>query len=240
MARTVTVTRDRTTDEDRYGARAAGGLYLVVIAAGLFAEFFVRSALIVPRNPTATATNILASESLFRAGLLADLVAAGAYLGVALLLFRLFRPAARYLATFSLVLGASGSAAMAANLVHLFAPLALLRLPATAPVVEILQYQAYGSLRLHALGYNISALFFGGYLFAIGILAVRTRLLPRWTGWLLVVAGPAWLLYIVTAILSPTLSAYLFPLVPLLSLVAEGALALRLVIGGRTERDQRA
>ena len=43
-------------------ARIGGALYLVIIAAGLFAEAFVRSRLIVPADAANTATNILAHQ----------------------------------------------------------------------------------------------------------------------------------------------------------------------------------
>ena len=54
-------------------ARIGGVLYLIIIAAGLFAEAFVRSRLIVSADAAATATNILAHETLFRLGIAADL-----------------------------------------------------------------------------------------------------------------------------------------------------------------------
>jgi hypothetical protein len=40
-------------------ARIGGVLYLIIIAAGLFAEAFVRDRLIVPTDAAATATNIM-------------------------------------------------------------------------------------------------------------------------------------------------------------------------------------
>lgn len=53
-------------------ARAAGGLYLIVIIFGIWSEVFVRSSLIVPGDATATAANIVASEGLFRISFAAD------------------------------------------------------------------------------------------------------------------------------------------------------------------------
>lgn len=56
----------------RFKARIAGGLWLTVIVAGPSA-FIIRSPLIVRGDAAATATKILASESLFRLGFAADL-----------------------------------------------------------------------------------------------------------------------------------------------------------------------
>ncbi|NIQ11026.1 MAG: DUF4386 family protein, partial [Gammaproteobacteria bacterium] len=46
----------------------AGLLYLIIIISGIFAEFGVRSGLVVSGDAAATVSNIIASESLFRIG----------------------------------------------------------------------------------------------------------------------------------------------------------------------------
>ncbi len=68
-------------------ARTGGLLYLVVIVAGLFGEAFVRSSLVVGDDPTATARNILGSESLFRSGMAAELFALACDAAIALVFF---------------------------------------------------------------------------------------------------------------------------------------------------------
>ena len=55
-------------------ARAAGFLYLITIISGGFAEAFVRGGLTVYGDASATAHNILASEQMYRFGVVADLV----------------------------------------------------------------------------------------------------------------------------------------------------------------------
>lgn len=49
----------------RLKARIAGVLYLIIIVAASFAEFFVRGRLVVGGDAGATATNILAHEPLY-------------------------------------------------------------------------------------------------------------------------------------------------------------------------------
>jgi redox-regulated HSP33 family molecular chaperone len=56
----------------RLWARIAGGGYLITIIMGVFAEVFVRGTVVVRDTAAATATNILAHESLYRCGLAAD------------------------------------------------------------------------------------------------------------------------------------------------------------------------
>jgi hypothetical protein len=60
---------DRITEASpRLYARIAGGLYLIVIVGGIFAEIFVRGRLVVHGDAAATAHNILAHELLYRLG----------------------------------------------------------------------------------------------------------------------------------------------------------------------------
>lgn len=212
----------------RVAARTAGALYLLVIIAGLFAEMIVRSTLIVRTDAAATMANIIASEQLFRFGAVADLVAAVSYLAVTFLLFLLLRRVNEALALLSLVLGTAGSIIMAANLVNLFAPLTALRLG--GDISGPLQLQALVSLRLHGVGYGLSIIFFGAHLLTLGALILRSGFMPRLLGYLLVIAGPSWLIYTLTQFLAPAVAAYMFPFVPLLSLIAEGALALWLLL----------
>ena len=63
---------EQTMDRSLRLARVAGVAYLLVIVAGIFAEFVVRSRLIVHGDAAATAANITASESLFRFGVVGD------------------------------------------------------------------------------------------------------------------------------------------------------------------------
>ena len=48
----------------RLKARVAGALWLIIIVAASFAEFFVRGGIVVDGDATATATDILAHEPL--------------------------------------------------------------------------------------------------------------------------------------------------------------------------------
>jgi hypothetical protein len=55
-------------------ARIAGLLYLVNGVTGFFGIIYVPSRLIVSGNAAATANNILASERLFRLGIVSELI----------------------------------------------------------------------------------------------------------------------------------------------------------------------
>ena len=57
-------------------ARIAGAVYLALAVTAPFHLIYIPRALIVTENATATANNILAHETLFRLGIVADLTAA--------------------------------------------------------------------------------------------------------------------------------------------------------------------
>ena len=79
-------------------AKVAGLIWLIVAIMAPFAEFFVRQGLIVPGNVAATADNIVASQSLFRAGFASDLVVFVIEVALAAVLYVLFRPVSPILA----------------------------------------------------------------------------------------------------------------------------------------------
>ena len=71
-------------------ARIAGFLYLMVAVSSGFAAF-VRSSLIVPGDASATAHNIMASEQLFRFGIVSDLIGQVFHILLVLALYNLLR-----------------------------------------------------------------------------------------------------------------------------------------------------
>ncbi len=218
----------------RLKARIAGGLWLLVIASGTFAELFVRSNLIVGGDAAATAANILAAEQLFRLGIVADLVSAAAYVATAFLLYDLLRPVNPGLSLFAAFLGVAGSVIMIVNLPNLLG--ALLHLQNASALAafgeEQRQAMAMLSLRFHALGYTMSIIVFAAHLLLLGCLVLRSKFLPRILGVLLVIAWLCWWINSVAVILSPPFAANLYPYILLPSLVAEGGLALWLLVMG--------
>jgi hypothetical protein len=73
-----------------FRADIAALFYLMSILTG-GAAAFVRWRLVVPGDATATATNILAHEPLFRMLLAADLISASCYVAVTLLFYEMFK-----------------------------------------------------------------------------------------------------------------------------------------------------
>ena len=90
---TAVMTERITETSPRFKARIAGVFYLLTILTRMFVEIFVRNRLVVSDNPAATASNILAHETLWRWGFTADIIAFASYVASALW-HACFRPSA--------------------------------------------------------------------------------------------------------------------------------------------------
>lgn len=220
-------------------ARIAGLLYFFVIAAAGFGELFVRSRLIRWGDAAATAGNILASETLFRAGLAAEMLTCVCDVALAVILYVLLRPVSRNLAMlaafFRLTFVGVYSVAKLFEVAALVTLGGAGNLKALAP--EQLHDFAYVSLRVHSLGYGASLLFFGFCCILLGHLIQKSGYLPRAIGIALGVAGYGYAAFSITQMLSPRIAARIvFPWIMPVAFVAESALALWLLVRGVNTR----
>ena len=217
----------------RLWARIAGVSYLITIVMGVFAEVFVRGALIVRDDATATAANILAHEPFYRLGLAADLVMMTSYVAVTLLFYELFRPVGRGVSLLAAFFSLVGIAVLAANSLNHLAPTVLLGGARYLSAFDTPQLQALAlmSLRMHARGYSIAGVFFGIYCVLVGYLTFRSGFLPRVLGVLMAVGGLSYLTDSFAIFLAPGLAARL-PDVMVLGGIAELSLCLWLMVKG--------
>jgi hypothetical protein len=222
-----------TTATPRLKARIAGTFYLITIIMGVFAEVFVRGALVVRDDAAATATNILAHEPLYRFGLAADLIMLACYIAVTLLFYGLFKPVGRSLSLLAAFFSLVGIAVLAVNSLNHLAPLVFLGDAHYLSAFETTQLQtlALMSLRMHARGYSIAGVFFGLYMLLLGHLIFRSGFLPRILGVLMAVGGLSYLTNSFAIFLLPTLVARL-PDMGMLGGIAELALSLWLMALG--------
>src|SRR5579864_403598 len=102
-------------------SRVTAGVYLLYFIAGV--PLLLRSSLIVPGNASATATKILASELLYRATMVTDLVSYSLYLGLAYLFYLLLRHVNRSWALLGALLAVAGCIVLIVATSLLSAPL---------------------------------------------------------------------------------------------------------------------
>jgi hypothetical protein len=220
----------------RTSARIAGALYLIVIAAGGFAEIGVRSQLVVSGNPAATAQNILAHEQLFRWGFAADVLGVLCVIPLVLLLYEIFKVINRRMATLALLFSLVGTAVQATSLLGHYAPLVLVtRGPTFGVDPELLQAQTYMALQLHGIGFAIALAFFGGTMLSRGYLILHARFVPRFIGALLAIEGICYLINSFANFVAPEIASTVLAVL-MVSGLAEVVLCLWLLVMGVDEQ----
>lgn len=222
----------------RFKARIAGVLYLIAGIAGGFAEVLVRGKIVVRGDAAATAANILAHESLYRLGGAADLIGLACDTAVALMFYQLFKPVNGSLSLLAAFFRLVFVAIMAAITLAHFAPLVFLGGSHDLSVFTAAQLQAqtFVSLRLHALGYNISLVFFGVTCLLLGYLIFRSTFLPRIVGAFIAIAGVGYLINSFVNFLAPAYGTYTFQYVLVPCGIGEFVLIVWLVVAGVNSR----
>jgi|GEM_PF-2273386 len=175
----------------RRTARLAALLFIsVCFPAASWGLSYIPSKIFVSKDATATATNLLSYEFLFRTSIISHLVSTLAFVGMTLLFYRIFRAedkqrswmiVAPVLAQVPIVL-----------VLELFRLTALMILKGGALMtlpMALKQEFAYLLLRMHGYGIALSQLLWGLFFLLFGLLAYRCRFIPTGIGVLLLISG---------------------------------------------------
>ena len=142
----------------------------------------------------------------------------------------LFKPVGPTLARLALVFSLAGVTVEAASLLQLYVPLAMVEEGGALAALGHSQRQAlsYLAISLYSTGFGFALLFFAGFCVLVGVLIMRSLLVPGVLGAMMIVAGACYVVNTMALILSPALSDRLVPGI----LLAELSLALWLVVKG--------
>jgi hypothetical protein len=217
----------------RNPGRFSGLLYVLTSIVGFFSMGYVPGKLIVHGNATATVNNIGASEMLFRLGIAGAIVGQAGFIFVALALYDLLKGVSRRQASLMVMLIVVSIPIAFVNELNSIAALFLVRGADFLSVIEKPQRDALVMLfiKLHGQGFVVAEMFWGLWLFPLGLLVYRSRFLPRFLGVWLGLAGVAWVIESLTGILWPLyqdkMDSYLQP-----AIIGEIAFMLWLLIKG--------
>ncbi len=218
-------------------ARLGGAMYLITIALGLFRELYVKGQIVVPGDMAATAARLAALDSLWRAGIAAELVMVLCGVVLTWVLYLLLKPTdprlALLMAFFSLTALAVESAC-AVLLIQATLPGAASYMAGVDPAVR---HGLVGmALRTHEYGFGIALLMFGPYFLITGTLIWRSRIFPKVVGVLYQVSGVGYLLHSFMLILVPALAGGVFAIVALPIFIGEATFCLWLLVKTLDER----
>ncbi len=205
-------------------ARGAGLLYAAIIGLGLTSELALRGGLLVPGDAAATAAAVAEEAGRLRLAVMADMGMALADVGLAVLLYRLFRESAPGLALGATAFRLVQAAVIGASLPLLLAAVAFAELPGAAA-------QAAEALMRHAAAYDLGLMFFGVNSLLTGLILLRLGGLGRLLGPGVIAAGGVYMIGTSLRVLAPDMAAAFAPAYGI-AVLAETALCLWLLAGG--------
>lgn len=212
-------------------ARIAGATFLIVFICGIFAEFFVRQEIIISNDIAGTAQNIKNEESLFRLGIASDLMMVLAFFIYGYLLYTLFKSFHKNLSLLLLLSVSISVAILALNTQNQFGMLLLFN-----DGLGLTQEQLYGQLQYyeqqHTNGYIIAQLFYGLYLFPLGYMIIKSGMIPKFIGVLLILGCLGDLIASFTHFISPEATSLLIDNVTVPADLGEISMCLWLLIMG--------
>ena len=186
-------TAERTPN---FYARVAGALYLLLITFNSFDVVYVLYRIIVPGDAATTASKIMASQSLFRMGLVSHIFGILCLLLVTLPLYSLFKPVNKDLAALMALFVFVSIPILVVNMFNHFIALPLLSGAdyLTAFTADQLYAQVMLSLDLYDIGYHVAQIFFSLYFLSLGYLVYKSGYIPRVLGVFLMMGGVAYLI----------------------------------------------
>ena len=186
-------------------ARIAGLLYLVVVLTGPFVLLYVPGKLFVTGDATATASNILAHQSLFRAYIGVGFVSELFFICTVLALYRLLKDVSQQLAAFMVILILIDAPLAFSRVANQVATLTFVRGADFLAVFDKPQRDAVATLfiNLEGQGILVSEIFWGLWLLPLGLLVYRSGFLSRFLGVWLFINGLAYVAMSATGLLLP-------------------------------------
>lgn len=223
----------------RRAARIAGVSYLAMFLLAIFANFVVREGLIEPGDAAGTVANISESIGLFRLGLVAFVVIFVLDVVIAWALHVVFRDVNRDLSLATAWFRLIYTALLGVALVSMFQVLQILGGDSLRFLAaEQVNAQTMIELTAFESTWLIGLVAFGIHLAMLGMLIVRSGLVARALGYLLIAAGVA---YVLDTLAQGILSDYeavagvFLVAVALPSMIGEGWLGLWLLLTKKLE-----
>lgn len=217
-------------------ARIAG-LWYLGFTLGPFYLMYVPSHTVVRNDAAATAARVLANETLYRWGMLAETLGAVIFIGLAVALYRLFEGVNRHLARQLVALVLVSSALGLVTVVFSAAALLVFRGGDPFSALDAHTREAVGMLliRMRGQAYGINEMFWGLWLLPFGWLVVCSRFLPRWLGYWLLLDGGAWVVLSATWFLAPTHADALFRYFQPVFMAEIAAMLWLLIVGAKEQ-----
>lgn len=189
-------------------ALIAGIGLLVMTFSAPYAEFYVFPKVLLPGDFDGTINNLITHRGLYVSGLAAFFLNYVADVIVAWALFIFFAPVNRELSLLAAIFRLLYTALGISALMNLFSVVRILDLPQYAGQVSSGQLNAQIQLLLEAyrIEWGVALILFGIHLVLVGFLAMRSRCVPRFLGYLVAIAGLGYIVYMIGLYSLPAVS----------------------------------
>jgi hypothetical protein len=209
--------------------------------------FYFTGRVYVPGDTTATVNNIQAAETMVRVAIASGLVSNAVFVLLAITLYKLFEDVSSAYASALVALVVVAASVASLNYLSQLAALSLLGESASLATFEPDQVNALvlWLLEIHAGGIHLVTLFWGLWLFPLGVLTYRSGFIPRSLGALLVVGSVGYVLNVLVLLVVPTvesiavvgpLLAIVVALGPVIATLGEFSMMAWLVLKGAQTR----
>jgi hypothetical protein len=215
-------------------ARIGGGLYLVIIVLGAFAEGYVASKLIAPGDAATTAHNIMAAHGLWQLSVAGDLIVVLCAVPLLWIEYLLLRPVSKQLVLLAVLFNLMSLAVEAISKLFLLVVMPTLGSADFLRAFEPQQLQILADLALksHDIAFNIALIFFGFTCLVNGYLIFKSGYLPKLVGILMQIAGLSYLTACFAALFAPAFADLITPAILLPPLIGESSFCLWLLVKG--------
>jgi hypothetical protein len=196
---------DDDTQSLKQTARLAGVFWLLNVLTTAFSLGYVRSNLITLSDAVATTNNIQANEPLFRMGIASYLFSQVCLFFFGLMLYRLFKEVNK---TWSIVVLTSVLITVAIAVVNQLNNIAALVVLGKSDFLNAFGQEQLNAftmifMRLNNHGQALLEIFWGPFFFSLGLLIIKSRLVPKIFGFLLIIGSLGFPIYSFTRLLVP-------------------------------------
>lgn len=213
-------------------ARIGGALYLMIILLGAFGQIVIRGS-VVTTDAASTYQNLITSDTLWRIGVMGDLIMHALDIPLMIILFMLLKSVSKNLALLGVLFNIIQTAVLVMNKMTLIVPMLLVNSPTYTHTFDAAQIGAlvYLFTDIHDFGFGLGLIFFGFACLTYGYLIFKSNYFPNILGILVGNAGLCYLINSLILILAPQYSGDIFWIL-LFSLIGELSFSLWLIIKG--------
>jgi hypothetical protein len=218
----------------RKTARIAGLWYLLMLITAPIGLMYIPSKLFISGNATATASNVMTSELLFRIGIMSNLICQISFIFLVLALYRLFKGVNEKYAKLmvSLVI-----VAVPIAFLNELTQIATILIYSDADYLKVFEPNQLNGLamlflNLHEQGTFIVGIFWGLWLFPFGYLVIKSGFIPKVLGILLIIGCFSYLIDSSVALLIPQQKDFVTNILMLPLAFGELSMILWLLIKG--------